>query len=157
MANKQINAFTNTALADTDSLIKQSVTGLTGKTTIADLKANLDGRYQKQGVLIYVNSAPLGGEITVSSDKITADSGIRLLLSTMVSVDNDVIYEYGAQYLSVPPVNKWGGPLGQRFNVSLYSYNTEIFESTEVYISYADGDFVITTDAKLKVKEVWII
>jgi len=53
MANKQIKDYTNLALADTDSLIKQSVTGLTGKTTIADLKANLDGRYQGKGKVIW--------------------------------------------------------------------------------------------------------
>lgn len=157
MANKQINAFTNTALADTDSLIKQSVTDLTGKTTLADIKSNLDGRYQKQGVLIYVNSAPLGGEITVSSDKITYDSGIRLLLSNIVSVDeDDVMSLYHAQYLNIPPINELGGP-PQYFNVSLYNYDTELFESTGVRIDYEDGGFTITTAAKLKVKEVWII
>ena len=46
MADKQIKDYAITPLADTDSLVKQSVTGLTGKATLTDIKSNLDGRYQ---------------------------------------------------------------------------------------------------------------
>ena len=52
MANKQIIEYI-TPLADTDSLLKQSIGGLTGKTTVADLKANLDGRYTQRGTVIW--------------------------------------------------------------------------------------------------------
>ena len=63
MANKQIKDYTNLPLADTDSLVKQSVTGLTARTTLADIKGNLDGRYQGKGTIVFDD---IDGEINPS-------------------------------------------------------------------------------------------
>ena len=70
MANKQIKDYTNLPLADTDSLIKQSVTGVTGKTTIDDLKANLDGRYQGKGTVIWSDTPTTLIEMDLPNNRI---------------------------------------------------------------------------------------
>lgn len=57
MADKQIKDFANTPLADTDSLVKQSVAGLTGKATLTDIKSNLDGRYKQRDVVVWENAS----------------------------------------------------------------------------------------------------
>ena len=53
MADKTINSFTNTALADTDSFIKQSAVGLTSKTTLGDIKDNFSSTFVSKGTVIW--------------------------------------------------------------------------------------------------------
>ena len=63
MATKQINQLTAaTAIEDTDSIPLQTLGGVTKKFTPAELKADLDGRYQQFGKVIWESEGGNGEE-----------------------------------------------------------------------------------------------
>ena len=99
MATKQINQLISaTAIEDTDSIPIQTLAGLTKKFTPAILKANLDGRYQQLGTVIWEDEA---GDISVSLGVSTNFLNHRLLI--YVPIDYDVTSEIaeGRQILDI--------------------------------------------------------
>lgn len=98
MANKQIKDYAAvTALEDTDSFPLQTIAPATRRTTLAELKENLDGRYQQFGEVIWEDEdGATSITLTLDSNKVfdiyvaANDSGTMqkiIRIKTIISTD----------------------------------------------------------------------